>query len=120
MRRFRPPEGAVPFGAMRIRSSTALILLLLLGAPAAPADDAAHPHPARPDGHAPIGVMGDHLHGAGEIMLSYRYARMRMSGNRTRTEHQSKGDVFDEGFVITPTDMDMQMHVIGVMWAPTD
>ncbi|NBD18196.1 MAG: hypothetical protein GVY04_19270 [Cyanobacteria bacterium] len=27
----------------------------------------------RPDGHAPIGVMGDHVHGQGEWMLSYRY-----------------------------------------------
>jgi len=34
---------------------------------------------ARPDGHAPIGVMGEHTHKAGEWMLSYRYRNMFMS-----------------------------------------
>jgi hypothetical protein len=32
--------------------------------------------PGRPDGHAPLGVMGDHRHASGEWMLSYRFARM--------------------------------------------
>ena len=30
----------------------------------------------RPDGHAPIPVMGDHMHGKGEWMFSYRYMYM--------------------------------------------
>jgi hypothetical protein len=64
--------------------------------------------------------MGEHMHRSGEVMLSYRYSRMRMSGNRSRTEHQSTGDVFARGFAITPTDMDMEMHMIGAMWAPAD
>jgi hypothetical protein len=64
--------------------------------------------------------MGDHIHHAGEVMLSYRYARMRMSGNRSRTEHQSLGDVFASGFAIAPKRMDMDMHMLGVMWAPSD
>ena len=33
---------------------------------------------ARPDGHAPIGVMGEHTHKAGEWMFSYRYMHMSM------------------------------------------
>ena len=35
---------------------------------------------ARPDGHAPISVMGDHMHAKGEWMLSYRYMSMEMEG----------------------------------------
>ena len=35
---------------------------------------------ARPDAHAPISVMGDHTHGEGEWMLSYRYMTMDMEG----------------------------------------
>ena len=35
----------------------------------------------RADGHAPIGVMGDHRHHEGGLMLSYRYMRMWMEGN---------------------------------------
>ena len=37
---------------------------------------------SRPDGHAPIGVMTDHTHGAGEFMWSYRFMYMAMDGNR--------------------------------------
>ena len=44
-----------------------------------------HDH-TRPDSHAPIGVMGDHLMREGEIMVSYRYMHMDMEGNRTGTE----------------------------------
>ena len=34
----------------------------------------------KPDSHAPIGVMGDHLHKKNDLMFSYRYMRMEMSG----------------------------------------
>jgi hypothetical protein len=75
---------------------------------------------SRPDAHAPIGVMGDHTHEAGGLMLSYRFGYMRMSGNRSGATHQSPGDVLQRGFAATPLDMDMQMHVFGLMIAPTD
>jgi hypothetical protein len=35
---------------------------------------------SRPDGHAPISVMGDHMHAMGEWMVSYRYMTMDMKG----------------------------------------
>jgi hypothetical protein len=35
----------------------------------------------RADDHAPIGVMADHYHEAGEFMFSYRYMSMSMQGN---------------------------------------
>ena len=35
----------------------------------------------RADSHAPIGVMGDHMHKQGEWMLSYRFMTMNMEGN---------------------------------------
>jgi len=38
--------------------------------------------PVRADSHAPIGVMGEHMHKKGEWMLSYRYMYMDMEGNR--------------------------------------
>lgn len=76
---------------------------------------------ARPDGHAPIGVMGDHMHAAGEWMVSYRYGRMRMAGNRDAARRVSTGEVIGVyGFGATPVDMDMEMHMFGVMHAPTD
>lgn len=87
----------------------------------------AHAQPwssARPDGHAPIGVMGDHTHGGGEFMISYRFMHMGMSGSLDGTTALNDADIIGPngpyGFLITPTDMPMQMHMLGLMYAPTD
>ncbi len=77
----------------------------------------------RPDGHAPIGVMGDHTHGAGEVMLSYRYMYMPMAGSRVGTDAIADADIVSpngSNFLVTPTEMPMQMHMFGAMVAPTD
>lgn len=89
--------------------------------------------PVRPDSHAPIGVMAEHTHKKGEWMLSYRYQFMSMQGNRV-----GKDGVSPETIVTTipnrffgspmqpptlrvvPIEMDMEMHMFGGMYAPTD
>ena len=40
----------------------------------------------RPDAHAPIGVMLDHMHKKGEWMVSYRYMTMSMKNNYRESE----------------------------------
>ncbi|WP_346290852.1 transporter [Sphaerothrix gracilis] len=75
--------------------------------------------PARPDSHAPIGVMGDHTHGQGEIMFSYRYMFMEMDGNRSGTDSLTTDEVLQR-FPVTPTRMTMEMHMLGAMYAPSD
>jgi len=72
-----------------------------------------------PAGHAPIGVMGDHTHMKGGLMFSYRYMRMGMNGLRDDDERISRSRVLDD-FLVTPTRMDMEMHMIGAMYAPID
>lgn len=77
----------------------------------------------RPDAHAPINVMADHNHHAGEVMLSYRFMAMRMGGNRDGTHRQPIDSVLRSGigdYMIAPTAMDMEMHMLGVMYAPSD
>lgn len=74
----------------------------------------------RADSHAPIGVMGDHTHDAGEVMLSYRWMYMSMDGQRAGTDSLSNQQVYDRGFGAAATEMQMQMHMIGAMFAPTD
>ena len=74
---------------------------------------------ARPDGHAPLGVMGDHTHGKGEVMVSYRYMLMDMDGNRDGTDSISNAEVLED-FPVTPTNMTMEMHMLGIMYAPSD
>ena len=93
---------------------TLLSVTLLTAPPNARADA------TRADSHAPIGVMADHTHKAGEIMLSYRYMRMRMEGNRSGRRRQSPAEVRALGFPVAPTDMDMNMHMFGIMWVPLD
>jgi len=73
----------------------------------------------RPASHAPIGVMGDHTHSKGEVMFSYRYMRMGMNGLRDNDDRISRSRVLQD-FPVTPTKMDMEMHMFGTMYAPID
>ena len=88
---------------------------------------------ARADAHAPIGVMGDHFHDAGGVMLSYRYMTMSMQGNRDGTDGISVGEIATTvpnrffgrpgqppTLRVVPTDMTMEMHMLGAMYAPSD
>lgn len=87
----------------------------------------------RPDAHAPIGVMAEHTHSAGEFMLSYRFAVMNMAGNRDGTDALSADEIATQTpnrfadqpgqpptLRVVPENMVMQMHMLGAMWAPSD
>lgn len=76
---------------------------------------------SRPDSHAPIGVMGDHMHKAGEWMMSYRLMHMEMDGLLRGDKSLSDTDYrSNTSFMIRPDKMQMQMHMFGLMYAPTD
>lgn len=74
---------------------------------------------SRPDGHAPISVMGDHVHHEGEFMFSYRYMTMDMKQLRAGTEDATNADAF-ANYMVAPQDMTMNMHMLGAMYAPSD
>ena len=100
--------------------SLALLFWLLAGAVSAHQDTGTDNWSgARPDGHAPIGVMGEHTHKAGEWMFSYRYMHMSMNGNREGTSGVSDSEVLEK-YAVTPTEMTMDMHMFGAMYAPND
>ena len=69
---------------------------------------------------APIGVMGDHMHKEGEWMFSYRLMYMNMEDARSGTDNLSAQDVFDMGYSMSPAEMQMEMHMLGTMYAPSD
>ena len=103
--------------------STAISLSLLTASPAV----LAHYDGGRADSHAPISVMGDHTHGKGEWMLSYRYMGMGMSGAKSGSDSLSTDEAFAEipgmgmmNMKALPYDMTMHMHMLGAMYAPTD
>ena len=73
----------------------------------------------RPDGHAPISVMGNHMHGKGEWMFSYRYMFMNMEDLKRGSDNASFDDALAD-YMVTPTKMPMNMHMLGAMYAPSD
>ena len=74
----------------------------------------------RPDEHAPISVMGDHTHANGGWMVSYRMMQMDMVGMRHGDARVSSADIFAENYTVSPESMSMNMHMLGLMYAPTD
>ena len=95
------------------------LLLILLNALSIFAQTS-HWTSGRPDGHSPIGVMGDHRHGAGEWMVSYRYMRMAMQDNLDGTRKLATDQAIFARYMVAPQQMTMTMHMVGVMHAPTD
>lgn len=86
------------------------------------------PAPIKADSHAPVGVMGDHRHQKGEWMLSYRQMQMRMDGNMNGRNSISDVDILSElnpfpgpaTVRVVPDEMVTRMHMIGLMYAPSD
>ncbi|WP_198912296.1 hypothetical protein [Parvularcula mediterranea] len=92
----------------------------------------AHDGPHAAD-HAPIGVMADHRHKAGEVMVSYRFMRMEMEGNREGNDPLSPEEIattvpnrfFGQPMQpptlrVVPLEMTMDMHMVGAMLGLTD
>lgn len=70
----------------------------------------------RPDGHAPITVMGDHTHHKGGIMFSYRLMNMSMEGNLFENDDINNIAIYEK-YNVAPQSMQMQMHMLGMMYA---
>ena len=64
-------------------------------------------------------VLRSHLHRKGEWMLGYELMTMSMDGSRVGTDSVSDQDVLQQ-FMVTPTSMSMDMHMLHVMYAPSD
>ncbi len=80
---------------------------------------------SRPDGHAPISVMGDHMHKMGEWMVSYRYMSMDMEGllkgsSKVSSDSQLGTMMMPGDYDMVPKDMKMDMHMFGTMYAISD
>lgn len=78
---------------------------------------------ARPDGHAPISVMGDHMHKMGEWMISYRYMTMDMEGlldGSSKVTAMGASSKYGFNAMMLPIKMTMDMHMFGTMHAISD
>ena len=70
----------------------------------------------RPDGHAPLGIMTDHVHGKGEFAFTYSYENMAMKGNRVGENKVDNSEVFNT-YLMAPKRMTMQMHMFMGMYS---
>ncbi len=69
--------------------------------------------------YAPVGVMGDHLHQKGGLMVSARYMNMAMSGNKSGTSTVDNASIYNN-YMVAPQKMNMQMGMLGIMYAPSN
>jgi hypothetical protein len=77
----------------------------------------------RPDGHAPISVMGDHTHGKRYFMVSYRFMQMNMEDLLVVNNNATLESLLMPNggtYMVTPLNMPMQMHMLGAMYAPNN
>lgn len=90
-------------------------------------DEHAHHHHGHHGAHAPAGVMFDHmLSKAGDFMIGYRY----MYGTQAGDMLHGSSEISDPVIVgngcegnpcyLAPSGMNMHMHMIDLMYAPTD
>ena len=115
----------------QITLQRAAVLGVALGfvslSPQVQADDN-HLKIAVPEDHAPIMVMGDHMHKAGEYMFSLRHMDMSMDGNLSGTDDIADSAILDIAnshgapaqLRVVPQKMDMKMTMLGAMYAPSD
>ena len=64
-------------------------------------------------------VLGTHTHLSGEWMIGYQFMPMLMSGIRDGTIRRSPESVLQD-YMVVPTGMRMEMHMVNIMYAPSD
>ncbi|WNC69264.1 transporter [Thalassotalea nanhaiensis] len=72
-----------------------------------------------PVSKTPIAIMGNHLHHKGGWMATYRYMTMEMEGLQTGTSSTNSTDAL-QNYSMVPDEMTMNMHMLGLMYAPSD
>jgi len=71
--------------------------------------------------HPAAGLMGDHMHQGGEVMIGLRYERSRWSGtNQSGTEEIADADVLAAGYSSRTSSMVMDMLMLDLMAGVTD
>lgn len=85
--------------------------------------------PIPADSHAPIAVMGDHLHAKGEWMLSVRSMSMQMDGTIQGSHSINSDQIVTQisnpnappaTVRVAPLKMKTDMQMLGLMYAPSD
>lgn len=106
---------------MKLAIKMASGFFILFTSPYLFAQDHSHliPHDHKNHSYGPIGVMGEHQHSKGDWMFSYAYKSMEMDSNRDGNKEISTSQVLAD-FMVSPTNMSMQMHMFGLMYGVSE
>jgi len=75
----------------------------------------------RADSHAPTGVMFEHLHKQGAVMVGYHVEQIQQKGDLLRGSHTLlASDSPAASYAMLPTDHTMTMQMLDVMYAPSN
>ncbi len=74
----------------------------------------------RPDGVAPVDIVGDHTLPEGTLQVKYRYGRMNSQGLKTGTNKLGELDVLALGFTYVPLSRSIDTNDITVDYGVTD
>lgn len=71
--------------------------------------------------HPAAGLMNEHMHDGGEVMIGLRYERTSSGGtNQSGTDAISDADILAAGYTTRTKSMVMDMVMLDLMYAPTD
>jgi len=99
---------------------------IILASAAAPAQQPAPPQNSSVIVQAPrilpsVGLMNDHMHEAGQLMIGIRYQHFGWSGaNRHGTDSVSDGDLLAGGYMMRAKSMAMDMVMLDLMYGITE
>ncbi len=75
----------------------------------------------RADSHAPAGVMFEHVHKQGEMMIGYRVEQtVQQGGLLNGSKSLAANDALLTKYAMLPTQHTMTMHMLDLMYAPTN
>src|SRR5690606_40618699 len=71
--------------------------------------------------HPAAGLMNEHMHEGGEVMIGLRLQRVRAAGtNQAGTDDIADADIVAAGYTVRVKSMEMDMAMLDLMFAPTD
>ena len=113
--------GQTEFSMKHLLTGGALALALFASHAAAQDEGAAEITVDAPLLHPAAGLMNDHMHEGGEVMVGLRLERSRWSGaNRSGTEALSDAAIAAAGYTARTASMEMDMAMLDLMFAPND
>lgn len=101
-----------------VKTALATSLACTLSSVAMAHSDEHSTHVVRADGHAPAGVMFDHMHGKGSMMVGYNAQRLEQNGAYYTGE--TKVDMANYGYRRWGESHEMTMHMLHFMYGVTD